>query len=182
VTPEVAKHRVFVWMGHDVLPDHKLHVFARDDDFFFGVLQSRIHEAWTLAHCSWLGVGNDPSYSGSRTFETFPFPWLPGKELQGDPKVQAIAAAARELVYLRDEWLAGKGLPDLPLNQRTLTNLYNKRPDWLEKAHCALDQAVLDAYSWPHDMSNDEVLARLLALNLSRAAVQRGVAGAIGRR
>ena len=41
VTPEVNKHRVFVWMDTTVIPDHKLHVIARDDDYFFGVLQSR---------------------------------------------------------------------------------------------------------------------------------------------
>jgi type II restriction/modification system DNA methylase subunit YeeA len=163
-------------MGHDVLPDHKLHVFARVDDYFFGILHSCVHEAWTLAHCAWLGVGNDPSYSGSRTFETFPFPYPPGKEDQSDPKVQAIAEAARELVRLRDEWLSGKGVPDLPLNQRTLTNLYNKRPDWLDQAHKQLDAAVFDAYEWPHDLSDDEILERLLALNLERSAGQGAAA------
>ncbi len=74
VTPEAAKHRVFVWMDTDTVPDHKLHVIARDDDYSFGVLQSHVHETWTLAQCSWIGVGNDPSYSSSRTFETFPLP------------------------------------------------------------------------------------------------------------
>ena len=74
VTPEVAKHRIFAWMGTDVVPDHKLHVIARDDDYFFGILQSRPHEVWTLATCSWMGVGNDPSYNSATTFEAFPFP------------------------------------------------------------------------------------------------------------
>jgi hypothetical protein len=58
------------------------------------------------------------------------------------------------------------------LKERTLTNLYNKRPDWLDLAHKRLDTAVFDAYGWPHDLSDDEILARLLALNLKRAAVQ----------
>ena len=57
----------------------------------------------------------------------------------------------------------------MPLPQRTLTNLYNRRPDWLVEAHCKLDEAVLDAYGWPHDLSDEEILARLLALNLERA-------------
>jgi type II restriction/modification system DNA methylase subunit YeeA len=48
VTPEVAKHRVFVWMSTDVVPDHKLHVIARADDYFFGVLHSRTHVLWSL--------------------------------------------------------------------------------------------------------------------------------------
>ena len=56
------------------------------------------------------------------------------------------------------------------LKKRTLTNLYNQRPTWLDLAHRKLDAAVLDAYGWPHDIGDEEVLARLLALNLQRAA------------
>jgi hypothetical protein len=57
------------------------------------------------------------------------------------------------------------------LSKRTLTNLYNARPTWLTDAHHRLDNAVLDAYGWPHDISNDEILAKLLALNLQREPV-----------
>ena len=56
------------------------------------------------------------------------------------------------------------------MGARTLTNLYNRRPDWLGQAHAALDRAVLDAYGWPHDTPDDKILARLLALNAERAA------------
>ena len=168
-TPEVAKHRVFVWLDTAIVPDHKLHVFARDDDYFFGILQSRIHEVWTLATCSWMGAGNDPSYSSSRTFETFPLPWPPGHELQDDPRLQAIATAARELVQFRDNWLNPTGCAEAELKKRTLTNLYNQRPTWLDNAHKQLDAAVCAAYGWPTDISDDEILARLLALNLERA-------------
>ena len=52
---------------------------------------------------------------------------------------------------------------------RTLTALYNARPAWLDLAHRDLDAAVLAAYGWPRDLSDDELLARLLALNLERA-------------
>ena len=172
VTPEVAKHRVFVWMDAEVIPDHKLHVIARDDDYFFGVLHSRVHELWSLAQCSWMGVGNDPSYSSSRTFDTFPFPWPPGKEPSSDHRVEAIASAARDLVELRDRWLNPEGATEPQLRELTLTNLYNKRPTWLTHAHKRLDHAVLDAYGWPHDLSDEEVLSRLLALNLQRASGQ----------
>ena len=58
---------------------------------------------------------------------------------------------------------------DRHLKRHTLTNLYNQRPTWLDLAHRKLDEAVLDAYGWPHDLSDDEILARLLALNLERA-------------
>jgi type II restriction/modification system DNA methylase subunit YeeA len=170
VTPEVAKYRLFTWMDTSVIPDHKLHVIARNDDYFFGVLQSRLHEVWSLAQGSWMGVGNDPSYSSSRTFETFPFPWPPGKEPKNDPRVKAIASAARELVQLRDNWLNPAGASEADLKKRTLTNLYNQRPTWLDNAHKKLDAAVFAAYGWPVDLSDDDILARLLALNLERAS------------
>jgi hypothetical protein len=55
------------------------------------------------------------------------------------------------------------------LAKRTLTNLYNERPTWLDLAHKRLDEAVFAAYGWPVDLSDDDLLARLLALNLERA-------------
>jgi hypothetical protein len=169
VTPEVAKYRLFAWMDTSVIPDHKLHVFARDDDYFFGVLHSKVHEAWSLAQCSWMGVGDDPSYSSSRTFETFPFPWPPGQEPAGDPRVEAIAAAARDLVAKRDAWLNPPGATPEQLAERTLTHLYNARPSWLQQAHAHLDAATLAAYGWPADLPDAEILARLLALNQARS-------------
>ena len=49
-----------------------------------------------------------------------------------------------------------------------MTNLYNKRPTCLDLAHRRLDEAVLDAYGWPHDLSDEGILERVLALNLER--------------
>ena len=74
VTPRVAKHRTFSWLAHPTLPDTRLFALARDDDTFFGILHSRIHEVWSLATASWHGVGNDPTYNATVCFETFPFP------------------------------------------------------------------------------------------------------------
>jgi hypothetical protein len=88
------------------------------------------------------------------------------------PRAQAVAAAARELVRLRDEWLNPPGASEDDLKQRTLTKLYNQRPDWLSNAHRTLDEAVFAAYGWPADLSRDEILTRLLALNHARAAAQ----------
>ncbi len=59
------------------------------------------------------------------------------------------------------------------LKKRTLTNLYNERPTWLANAHRKLDEAVAAAYGWPADLSDDEILARLFALNQERAAAGR---------
>lgn len=167
VTPRISKYRLFAWVGTDTVSDSAIVAIARDDDYFFGVLHSRSHELWALR----LGTSLEdrPRYTPSTTFETFPFPWSPGQEPLNDPRVQAIAAAAKELVEQRDAWLNPPGLAEAELKKRTLTNLYNERPAWLDAAHKRLDAAVFDAYGWPHDLSDEEILERLLALNLERA-------------
>jgi type II restriction/modification system DNA methylase subunit YeeA len=166
-------------LGWDVVPDTRLYVFAREDDYFFGLLHSRIHEVWSLATSSRHGVGNDPTYNNTTCFETFPFPWPPGQEPPDSPLVQAIAQAAKELVEKREAWLNPPGASEAELKKRTLTNLYNQRPTWLALAHQKLDRAVLAAYqatdseqAWPHDISDEQILAQLLNLNLRRAARQ----------
>jgi type II restriction/modification system DNA methylase subunit YeeA len=196
VTPEVAKHRLFAWMTPPFLPDKNLTVVVRDDDTTFGILQSRFHEAWALRLGTWLGVGNDPRYTPTTTFETFPFPAgltpnIPAIDYAADPRAVRIAEAARRLNALRESWLnpadlvkcvpeVVPGFPDriLPvddkaaaiLKKRTLTNLYNERPTWLVNAHRDLDEAVAAAYGWPKDISDEDALERLLALNLERSA------------
>jgi hypothetical protein len=102
-TPRVSKHRLFAWMTAPTLPDCQLIVFARSDDYFFGVLHSRFHEVWALK----LGTRLEtrPRYTPTSCFETFPFPWPPGEEPAGDERVTAIAAAAAELDGLRERWL-----------------------------------------------------------------------------
>ena len=169
-TPTVARHRLFVWMARPTVPDHQLIAIARQDDYFLGVLSSRLHEHWALRLGSWLGVGNDPRYTPTSTFETFPFPWPPGQEPVDDPRVIAIGEAARELHEKREAWLNPPDASEAELEKRTLTNLYNQRPTWLQLAHAQLDRAVLDAYGWPHTLTDDEILERLLALNLSRSS------------
>jgi type II restriction/modification system DNA methylase subunit YeeA len=177
VTPRVAKHRLFAWANAELVPDSRLFAFAREDDYFFGMLHSHIHEVWTLHTCSWHGVGNDPTYNTSTCFETFAFPWPPGKEPKDDPRVKAIAAAARELVQKRDAWLNPPDASAAELKKRTLTNLYNENPTWLQNAHRELDQAVLAAYGWPivpeKDISDQDILARLLQLNAERGGSKK---------
>ena len=163
-TPTVGKHRIFVWLTRPTLPDHQLIVIAREDAYVFGVLHSRVHELWSLRLCSWLGMGNDPRYTPTTTFETFPFPWpLASPDAVMNDMQQAIAMAADSLDAARRAWLASAS--ERP---RTLTSLYNARPAWLVAAHAALDQAVLAAYGWAEDLTDDQVLARLLALNRER--------------
>ena len=114
-----------------------------------------------------------PRYTPTSTFETFPFPWPPSSEPKDDAKVQAIADAARELVEKRDAWLNPPGASRQELTKRTLTNLYNKRPAWLDNAHRKLDEAVFAAYGWPTNLSDNTEFLRLLALNHQRAQKEK---------
>ena len=192
-TPEISKHRIFTWLSTAILNDGTIYAIAREDDTTFGILHSRFHEAWSLR----LGTSLEdrPRYTVTTTFETYPFPEnftpnLPAASYADDRHAQAIAGAARRLNELRENWLNPpelvirvpeivSGYPDriLPkdaaaadeIKKRTLTNLYNARPAWLDDVHKELNAAVAQAYGWPEEISNDEALERLLALNHARA-------------
>ena len=215
-------------LSRQVLPDSAVVAIARADDTTFGILHSRFHEVWSLRMGTWLGVGNDPRYTPTTCFETFPFPQgltpadtahqqtealasgarIPAQMADASLKAAAsrIAEAAKTLNERREAWLNPSewtvrvpevtplGMDHSPypdrilpkpglseadakaLQKRTLTKLYNTRPAWLAMAHAELDAAVAAAYGWADfapAMPDDELLARLLALNLARAATQR---------
>ena len=164
-TPEVSKHRLFVWISPEVLCNQQVLVFARDDDYFLGVLQSRPHELWALTRGTRLETR--PRYTPTTCFETFPLPWPPSQEPVTDTHYTAIADAARELVEKRGVWLVGSDPADK--KPRSLTRLYNDRPTWLDLAHRNLDAAVFAAYGWDPNISDDDLLGRLLELNLARS-------------
>lgn len=177
VTVETAKHRVFQFLDSSILPDNMLVAVALSDAFHLGVLSSRFHTIWALRAGGWLGIGNDPRYSKSRCFDPFPFPDA------SETQKQAIRRPAEALDALRKQVLAGHS--DL-----TLTKLYNVREAIrsrsplsaaetsvrdrglaliLDEHHQAIDAAVAAAYGWPADLAEEEVLARLVALNRQRA-------------
>ena len=169
-TPAHARHRLFVWLPPETLPDRGLIVFARDDDWFFGVLHSRYHEIWCRRVSAQLrGKPFGFRYAPATCFLPFPFPWPPATPLGRLTRAQeeqrtAIAQAARTLDSLRREWLGDRLDP-----KRTLAALYDSRPDWLQDAHAALDEAVAGAYGWPGDLPDEGLVARLLALNRQRS-------------
>lgn len=166
VTPTVSKHRVFTWIDARTLADHQLIVFARSDDFFFGVLQSAPHELWARAQGTQLReVESGFRYTPTTTFETFPFPAPTPNQLS------AISDAAVELDQLRRGWLSAAGsiTNATASTKRTLTALYNERPAWLEMAHERLDRAVHAAYGWSHPLTAPEILDRLQHLNAARS-------------
>jgi type II restriction/modification system DNA methylase subunit YeeA len=177
-TPRVSKYRILVWVSADIVPESSLVAITREDDYFFGVLHSKVHELWALRMGTQLREAESGfRYTPTTTFKTFPFPWAPGREPREDQRLEAIAQAARELVEKRDAWLNPTGLTENELRKRTLTNLYNQRPTWLDIVHRKLDEAVLDTYGWPHNLSDEEMVARLLSLNLERALPQSSRVG-----
>jgi hypothetical protein len=200
VSPVTAKHRFFLFLNAEVLPDQALNVFAFDEAFFLGVLSSRIHVVYALAAGGRLGVGNDPRYNNSRCFDPFPFP------LCGNAEKERIRKLAEELDAHRKCVQAQHGL--------TLTGLYNvleklrrrRREESqtsgpensesrdlvsceltakeklihdqglvsvLKQLHDDLDAAVFAAYGWPATLTDAEILERFVALNAERAAEEK---------
>jgi hypothetical protein len=165
-TPRVSKHRVFTWVPSAILADSGVVVFAREDDYFFGVLHSRPHEIWARSRGTQLREAESGfRYSESLVFDSFPFPWPPGQEPKGDPRVLEIEEAARALCEQRDAWLQPADASPAELKEKTLTNLYNRMPEWLRVAHARLDAAVMNAYGWEIQLGSQDLLACLMELN-----------------
>lgn len=182
VTPVTQKHRVFQFLDSSVIADDALMVFALPDAWLFGVMHSSIFAVWFAETAS--SLEDRPRFIKSDCFDPFPFP------AASDTQKAAIRAIAEKLDVHRKNVLAGH--PHL-----TLTGLYNvleklrarTAPDALDaddrrifddglvlilkEHHDALDSAVADAYGWPADLSDDDILARLVALNAERAKEEK---------
>lgn len=178
VTPVTTKHRLFQFQDSSILPDDALVCIGSSSSFLLGVLSSRLHSVdWTTPNAASMGMYDKPGvrYILSRCFAPFPFP-------DATPAQQAIIGGiAEELDATRKEAMAEN--PDL-----TLTGLYNLlekihaltpeeedqarrgRVYILQQLHQRLDEAVFDAYGWPADLNEQEILGRLVALNLARRA------------
>lgn len=180
-TIETSKHRFFCFLPREIMADSTIVTFGFEDAFFLGVLSSHIHVAWALATGSRLGVGNDPRYNKTRCFETFPFPDCTeqqktrirelGEQLDAHRKRQqalhpslTITEMYNVLEKLRaDEHLNDK---DRAIHEQGLISI-------LRQLHDDLDRAVFDAYGWPHTLTDEEILERLVRLNSERAAEER---------
>ncbi|MPY67815.1 class I SAM-dependent DNA methyltransferase [Deinococcus sp. SDU3-2] len=183
-TPRHMKHRSFSWLTPGCIPGDALTVIAAEDDLTFGVLNSSPHTAWALRMGT--SLEDRPRYTPTTCFETFPFP-RPSPE-----QAEAIAQVARFLETAR-AFLRTKRDPKQKANAGTseqdktltLTGMYNLLSDYrqtgqevvtglatLADAHDTLDRAVSAAYGWEWPLDEDEMLSRLLALNLERHAAE----------
>ena len=174
-----AKHRTFTFLDIDCLPDQGLVAFGSADAYHLGVLSSRIHVAWTLAAGGTLE--DRPRYNNSVCFETFPFP-DPTPELKErirdlgerlDAHRKARQALHQELTLtgmynVLEALRAGRELTakERDINEKGLVAI-------LRQLHDELDAAVAQAYGWPADLPEADILARLVELNHKRAEEEK---------
>ena len=176
VTPEVSKHRFFVFVDGDVLPDGALISIGSDDAYHLGILSSRIHKVWTLAAGGTLE--DRPRYTKTRCFAPFPFPAASeaqkarirelGEQLDRHRKERLKAhdgLTMTGLYNVLEKERAGDTLTDdeRQIHEQGLVGL-------LKELHDDLDAAVANAYGWPADLPDDAILQRLVDLNAERRA------------
>jgi hypothetical protein len=178
-TVETAKHRVFVFLDSVILPDNKLVNIASEDALLLGMLSSRIHITWALAAGGTLE--DRPVYSKSNCFEPFPFP-------------DCTMAQSNEIRSLAESIDSHRKQRQALYPELTLTKMYNalaalrtgadlsaaEKQSYeeglvaiLRELHDRLDVAVAAAYGWPADLSDEDILFRLVDLNAARAAEER---------
>ncbi len=191
-TVETSKHRMFQFLGAEILPDHRLIAIAVDDALVLGLLSSMVHLTWALAAGGTLE--DRPVYNKSLCFDPFPFPH------EDTGLTPALTTRIRELAEQLD---AHRKARQAAHDTVTLTGMYNvldklRRAEplnakdkllheqalvsVLQSLHDDLDAAVLQAYGWAdlgpvpwaddaaHAAWTDAVLERLVALNARRAA------------
>ncbi|MDD2868636.1 DNA methyltransferase [Neomegalonema sp.] len=174
-TPETSKHRVFQFLPQSTLPDHMLIAIALDSAEHLAILSSRIHVLWALATGGTLE--DRPRYNKSQCFDPFPFPALAeadrarlaelGEQLDAHRKSRQklhpkltltemynvlAALRARELIEGKAKTIYDQGLIGI-----------------LRQLHDDIDAATAAAYGWPADLTEPEILKRLVALNHARA-------------
>ena len=174
-TVETAKYRIFQFVEAEVVPDHKIVAIALDDAYHLGVLSSQIHVLWALAAGSLLGP--TPVYPSSRCFQPFPFPNVTpqqqahirelAEQLDAHRKRQQAlhpVLTLTDLYNVVDKLRAGEPLTakDQIAHQLGLASV-------VLSLHQQLDAAVAEAYGWPVDLPDAEILTRLVRLNHERA-------------
>jgi hypothetical protein len=184
VSTETAKHRVFDFVDGQMLAEGTVTVIASEDAWLLAVLSSRIHLIWALAAGGTLE--DRPRYNKTRCFDPFPFP----------PCTLDLQARIRELGEALDKFRAARQAEHPEL---TITGLYNvleklkaglpldpREQEVHSKAlvsilleqHQRIDDEVASAYGWPADLTETQILERLVALNRERAEEEkRGLVG-----
>ncbi len=164
-TIETAKHRFFQFLDTSIRPDNKLINIGVDDAATLATLSSRLHIGWMIATGGKLGVGNDPVYVKTRTFDPFPFPSMYelGPTMTG--RLRGLGErldAFRKSRLTEYNFLTMTGLYNIMERLRELENgcdalpLSDKERDIhdaglvsvLKEIHDDIDRAVFEAYGW----------------------------------
>jgi hypothetical protein len=175
-TVETAKHRFFQFLDASILPDNKLINIAFDDAYFLGVLSSHVHLAWVAAAGSLLE--DRPVYVKTTCFETFPFPSPPPAQKQRIRELGEQLDAHRKARQAEHPELTMTGMYNVLEKLRRGEALTAREKaiheqglvSVLKQLHDELDVAVSAAYGWPVELSDAQILERLVALNAERAA------------
>lgn len=142
VCGRVTKRPIFEFVDTHVRPNDALVVFLFEDDYSFGILQSKIHGEWFTERCSTLK--GDPRYTSTTVFDSFPWPQNPSQDA-----VTVVAKAAQEIRAIRFESIMRHGVSLREL-YRSL-ELPGDSP--LKRAHENLDKAVFEAYQFKRGAS-----------------------------
>jgi len=179
-TVETSKHRFFVFLDENILPDNRLVNIALDDAYYLGVLSSRVHVTWAFASGGTLE--DRPVYTKTRCFDPFPFPDATDEQKQRIRQLAEDLDAHRkrqqaqhprltitEMYNVLAALRAGQTLSERErvINEQGLVSV-------LKGLHDDLDEAVCAAYGWEPAISDEETLLRLVALNRVRAEEERG--------
>ena len=180
-TPMVAKHRIFTFLDIDILPDQKLVAFASEDAYHLSILSSKIHILWSSTVCSYIGVGNDPTYNKTLCFDPFPFPAATpeqqarirdlGEKLDSHRKTRQELYPELTLTGMYNVLEALRQGRELTIKEKTIheQGLVTVLRQLLDE----LDTAVAEAYGWPSDLPDEEILSRLVALNAERVEEEK---------
>ncbi len=166
VCGQVTKRPIFDFVSVKIRPNAALTVFAHDDDYSFGILQSGIHWMWFNERCS--TIKSDPRYTSNTVFDSFPWPQAPTAKA-----IRKVADAGNAFRELRSE-LRAKDNTSFRELYRVLDNP-GEHP--LKKAQQKLDEAVRCAYGM--DATIDP-LEFLLDLNLKLAALEEASEEIVG--
>lgn len=185
-TSRTSRHRTFEFLPINCLPETKVLVVASQESLHFGILCSWIHGLYSRESGGWLGVGNDSTYNHSSCFETFPFPDATEPEKQRIRELGEQLDAHRKQQQAKHEKLTMTGMynvleklrgiekgsgEELTAKEKTIHE--QGLVSVLKQIHDDLDAAVADAYGWPVDLSDEEILERLVALNHERAEEEK---------
>ncbi|MGB5970366.1 MAG: DNA methyltransferase [Spirulinaceae cyanobacterium] len=181
VTSRTSRHRTFQIIPVDTLPETSIVIIALEDKSYLGILSSRIHVVFANANGGWLGVGHDSTYNHSKCFVSFPFPDPTPQQKQKIRQLGERLDSHRKQVQANHPEITITGMYNLLEKLRAGETFTKKDREYNNKAlvstlkqiHDELDTAVFEAYGWPQNLTDEEILQRLVNLNAERAEEER---------